>query len=137
LKHVILAGKTDLYFGIFIERVDMIVKKYSLDKYMVIEISDEFTVVADLQELEIFIDGLIIHNQRYLALRFHLISYIYSGALAVLVKIAKKFNSQMGEICLLEPNYQVNDIIKITNLDSVIAVYNSEEALLEHSRSIV
>jgi anti-anti-sigma factor len=112
----------------------MICKRHTLGKYLVIEISDEFMVLADLQELDIFIDGLLAQNSLFIALRFEKISYIYSGALNILVKNIKKLRCQKGDICLLEPNRDVNDVIKIANLDSVIAIYNSEEELLKHQQ---
>jgi anti-anti-sigma factor len=112
----------------------MICKRYILGKYLVLEISDEFMVLADLQELDIFIDGLISQNNLFIALRFEQISYIYSGALNILVKNIKKIRLKKGDICLLEPNRDVNDVIKIANLDSVIAIYNSEEELLAHQQ---
>lgn len=108
----------------------MLDKKHPVGKYLVIEISDEFTVIADLQELDIFIDGLINHEHLFIALRFEKISYIYSGALSVLLKNIKKMKEKGGDICLLEPNREVNDVIRIANLHNVIRIFNNEEELL-------
>ncbi|MFH0922326.1 MAG: STAS domain-containing protein [Fibrobacterota bacterium] len=112
----------------------MICNKHKLGKYLVVQISDDFMVLADLQELDIFIDGLITQKNFFIALRFEQISYIYSGALSILVKNVKKIKNSKGDICLLEPNRDVNDVIKIANLDSIIAIYNSEEELLAHQQ---
>ncbi len=112
----------------------MLSKRSSLGKFCVVAISDEFTVIADLQELDIFIDGLVGKGHHFIAVRFERISYIYSGALAVLVRNARKLKEKNGEIVLLEPNRDVDDIIKITNLHNAIKVFHSEEELLEYQR---
>ncbi len=110
----------------------MINKRHKVDKFMVIDISDEFTVIADLQELDIFIDGLINQGHLFIALRFEKISYIYSGAISVLLKNIKKIRNKKGEICLLEPNREVNDVIRIANLHNILNIFNSDEELLAY-----
>jgi len=108
----------------------MISKRHNLGKFLVIEISYEFSVIADLQELDIFVDGLIAHGNLFIAVRFSEISYIYSGALGVLIKAAKRIREQHGQIVLLEPNREVHDIIRTVNLDTIIRMFDSEEELL-------
>lgn len=108
----------------------MISKRHNLGRYLIVEISDEFTIIADLQELDIFIDGLIQHGHRCLALRFEKVSYIYSGALTVLLKNCRKLREQEGDICLLEPNREIADLIRITNLHKTLRIFNSEDELL-------
>ena len=110
----------------------MIAKRHKLGRYLIIEISDEFTIIADLQELDIFIDGLIQQGQRFLALRFEQVSYIYSGALSVLLKNVRKLRDHEGDICLLEPNREIADLIRITNLHKTLRIFNTEEELLSH-----
>lgn len=112
----------------------MISKKYKLGKFCVIEISEEFTVISDLQDLDIFIDGLIKRGTLFIAVRFDKISYIYSGAMVVLIQNAKKLKALNGEICLLEPNKDIDDIIRITNIDVLLKVFHSEEELLEYQK---
>ncbi|MBL8025497.1 MAG: STAS domain-containing protein [Fibrobacteres bacterium] len=107
----------------------MLSKRSSIGKFCVVAISDEFTVVSDLQELDIFIDGLILKEINFIAVRFEKISYIYSGALAILVKNAKKLKERGGEIVLLEPNRDVDDIMKITNLHNAIRMFHTEDEL--------
>ena len=110
----------------------MIGRKHPVGKYLVIEISEEFTVIADLQDLDIYLDGLINHGDLFIAIRFEKISYIYSGALSVLIKNTKKLKDKHGEICLLEPNREVDDVIRVANLHNVINIFHSEDELLSY-----
>jgi len=113
----------------------MISKRHHLGKFLILEISDDFTVISDLQELDIFIDGLIQHGHHFIALRFEKISYIYSGALSILLKNIRKLKERKGDICLLEPNREVSDLIRITNLHRTIRVFNSEDELIAYQEN--
>lgn len=114
----------------------MISKRHTVGQFLVVAISDEFTVIADLQDLDIFLDGLVGRGHLFIALRFEKISYIYSGALSILVKNAKRLREKKGEICLLEPNREVNDVIRIANLHNIINIFNTEEELLSYQGKV-
>ncbi|OGS36673.1 MAG: hypothetical protein A2293_13285 [Elusimicrobia bacterium RIFOXYB2_FULL_49_7] len=116
--------RTKLYF------IGMITKKHNVGKFTVLEICDDLTIISDLQDLDIFIDGLIKRGTLFIAVRFDKISYIYSGALAVLLLTARRLKALQGEICLLEPNLDIQDIMHVTNIDTILHIFPSEELLL-------
>jgi anti-anti-sigma factor len=97
--------------------------------YQVLRIEEELSVISDLSELMFIIQGYLQHGKRYIAVGFTTTSYIYSGALAVLINCLKKVKAEGGDLCIIEPNPEICSILKMININKVITVYQSEEEL--------
>jgi anti-anti-sigma factor len=110
----------------------MIAKRRTLGQFLVIDISQDGPVIADLQELNTFIEGLTKEGHLNIAIRFNNISYLLSGVLGVLLQNAKSLRQKNGEICLLEPNKAIKDIIKVARLDMIFRTFHSEDELLAY-----
>ncbi|MFC1586152.1 STAS domain-containing protein [Fibrobacterota bacterium] len=97
--------------------------------YRVLKIHEDLEVISDLAELEFLVTGYIKQGLYYIAVGFDDTSYIYSGAIAVLVKCAKDLLDKDGELCLLEPNETVLSLLEAAGIDKVIKIYKSPKEL--------
>jgi anti-anti-sigma factor len=97
--------------------------------YKIIRIQDELSVIADLSELKYIVNGYIKQGKRFIAVNFTDASYIYSGAIAVLISIHKELMRDNGELCIIEPNKDLKRIFSVLHIDRVLKIYDSEDAL--------
>ncbi|MBD3344133.1 MAG: hypothetical protein GF401_03620 [Chitinivibrionales bacterium] len=104
---------------------------YEKGEYQVISIEEDLTVISELQELSYLVDGYIAQGKRRIAVQFLKASYIYSGAIAVLLQCIKKLTQDDGELCVIENNPDIINIFQTLKLDKVINIYESEDKLPE------
>ncbi len=97
--------------------------------YQVLKIEEELSVISDLSELMFLIQGYCHEGKRYIAVGFTTTSYIYSGAVAVLIACLKKVRSEGGDLCIIEPNPEISAILNLINIHKIINVYQSEDDL--------
>lgn len=97
--------------------------------YQILGIEEDMTVIADLSELKFLVDGYIKQGRCRIAVTFTGTSYIYSGAVAILVECHKQLADDEGELCIIEPNENLRRIFEILNLDQVLPIYDSEDDL--------
>jgi anti-anti-sigma factor len=99
--------------------------------YKVIRIHDELAIIADISELKFLVNGYVKQGKLFIAVSFTNASYIYSGAVAVLLGIHKELVRDKGELCIIEPNKSLTRIFSTLHLDRVLKIYDSEESLPE------
>jgi len=97
--------------------------------YQVINIEDELSIISELSELRFLIEGYIAEGKNLIAVSFTNTSYIYSGAIAVLIDCYKKIKKVEGDLCIIEGNPQIISIFRMLNIDRVIKIYKSVEEL--------
>lgn len=97
--------------------------------YQVITIEDELNIISELSELRFLIEGYITEGKNNIAVRFTNTSYIYSGAIAVLIDCYKKIKNVGGDLCIIEGNPQIISIFRMLNIDRVIHIYKSADDL--------
>lgn len=97
--------------------------------YQVIRIEDKLDVISDLSELRFLIQGYLNQGKSYIALSFTNASYIYSGALAMLIDCFKKIMDKKGELCLVESQPEILTIFRFLHIDQFIPVYGSLDDL--------
>jgi anti-anti-sigma factor len=97
--------------------------------YQVIRIEDRLDVISDLSELRFLIQGYLGQGKSYIALSFTNASYIYSGALAMLIDCFKKIMDKKGELCLVESQPEILNIFRFLHIDQFIPVYASLDDL--------
>jgi len=97
--------------------------------YQVIRIEDNLDVISDLSELRFLIQGYLSQGKPYIAIAFTNASYIYSGALAVLIDCFKKIMDKKGELCLVESHSEILNIFRFLHIDQFIPVYGSLDDL--------
>jgi anti-anti-sigma factor len=102
---------------------------YTHGEYQVLKIEEVLQVVSDLSELKFLIEGYLKRGRKYIAVGFTTTSYIYSGAIAVLVDCYKKIAKEGGDLCILEPNEEILGIFNVLNISKILHIYHSEDEL--------
>jgi anti-anti-sigma factor len=102
---------------------------YTSGGYQVLKIEEDLQVISDLSELKFLIEGYLKRGRRYIAVGFTTASYIYSGAIAVLIDCHKKIAKEGGDLCLLEPNEEMLGAFSMLNIDKILHIYRSESEL--------
>jgi anti-anti-sigma factor len=93
--------------------------------YQILKIQDDLSVISELSELRYLIEGYLTEDKNLIAVNFTNISYIYSGAIAVLIDCYKKIKKNGGNLCIIESNPQIISIFRTLNIDKVIPIYQS------------
>lgn len=99
--------------------------------YHIFRIEEDFNIISDLSELRYLIQGYLHQRKCHIAVSFTNISYIYSGAIAVLVDCYKQVKKDNGILCIVEPHKEIISIFHFLNLDQIIPIYASTDDLLE------
>jgi anti-anti-sigma factor len=102
---------------------------YSNGGYQVLKIEEDLEVISDLSELKFLIEGYLKRGRRFIALGFTTASYIYSGAIAVLIDCHKKIIKEGGDLCVIEPNQELQGVFNVLNIDKILHIYPSEAQL--------
>ena len=107
----------------------MKIQVYSRGVWRILKIEEDLKVVAELSELRFLVEGYVNVGKRHIAVSFTNASYIYSGALAVLIECYRKIKEGRGELCILEPNDDIRGVVHRLGVDRLIKMYESEEQL--------
>ncbi|HEX3019426.1 MAG TPA: STAS domain-containing protein [Chitinispirillaceae bacterium] len=113
----------------------MNIRIYPEGIYQVMEVGGQI-VISQLDELRHLISGHISNGQTYIALRFSDATYLYSGAIAVLISCFKQVKDIRGDLCLLEPKNEMVDLLKQMGIDRLIPIYSSIDNLPRDHRQI-
>ncbi len=113
----------------------MRIESYTSGIYRVLKISGQL-VISELQELKLLIVGYIGRDEKYIAVNFCDVSYLFSGAIAVLITCYTTLRDLDGELCLIEPKPEMMDLLKIMGIDSLIPIYGSDSDLPRDLRQI-
>ena len=98
--------------------------------YKVIRVEEELEIITDLSELKFIVDGYLTRGIHKVAVSFIGTTYIYSGAIAVLVECHKKLlDFSDGTLCILEPNEDIKAIFSALHIDKILDIYDSEDDL--------
>ena len=98
--------------------------------FKVLKVEDELEIITDLTELKFLIDGYISQGIHKIAVSFIDTSYIYSGAIAVLMECHKKLlDFDGGGLCILEPKEGIKAIFSQLHIDKILDIFDSEDEL--------
>ncbi len=110
----------------------MKIEIYSSGVYKVLKIS-EYEVISHLQELQLLVDGYLAEKEKHIAISFSDASYLYSGAVAALVSCLKKLKDADGDMCILEPNGEIYELLSQMGISQIMPIYTSENELPDSS----
>ena len=99
--------------------------------FHIFRIEDDLNIISDLTELRILITGYLRQGKTNIAVSFTNVSYIYSGAIAVLVDCYKQVKDEHGKLCIVEPHPEILSIFKFLKLDTIFPLYETVEDLLQ------
>lgn len=97
--------------------------------YQILKIEDDLKIISDLSELRFLIRGYLNQGKRYIAVSFTGASYIYSGAIAVLVDCYKRIKNENGILCIVESHPQILSIFEFLHLNKVIPIFKTIDEL--------
>lgn len=98
--------------------------------YQVLKFEDDLNVISDLSEMRILIQGYLNQGKCHIAVSFSNASYIYSGALAVLIDCYKKIKNEDGVLCIVEPHSGLLSVFQILHIDKFIPIYSCLDDLI-------
>jgi anti-anti-sigma factor len=107
----------------------MKIEIYERGIFQIIKIGGPFKAISQLEELQALIEMYLRHGRAHIAVNFTDASYLYSGAISVLVQCYKKTKEMGGQLCIVEPNPALLKLLDQMNIPAVIKVLDSEEAL--------
>jgi anti-anti-sigma factor len=107
----------------------MKIETYSRGIFQILRVKEDDDFISNLAELQDLINGYLNRGKINIAISFSDASYIYSGAIRVIINCHKMINARGGELCIIEPNPRLFDILEILNINRVINIYQSEELL--------
>ncbi len=108
----------------------MKIEVHSHASFQVVTIKDDLEIITDLSELQFLIDGYITEGKHAIAVSFSDATYIYSGAIAVLMCCHKALAEYSdGMLCIIEPNREIRNIFSTLNIDKVLPIYDSADDL--------
>ena len=109
----------------------MVIETYENAKYQVLRLKEKKNAIKNLEELKDLITGYLERGKYYIAVSFSDATYIYSGALKVLIACHKMISEKGGMLCIIEPDPSLFDILETLNIDRVINIFVSEKFLPE------
>lgn len=107
----------------------MRIETYSKGIFQVLRIKEEDNSITSLYELQDLITGYLERGKINIAVSFSDASYIYSGAIRVLIHCHNLITQRGGELCIIEPNPKLFDVLEVLNIDRVVKIYVSEDYL--------
>ncbi|MGE5671093.1 MAG: STAS domain-containing protein [Fibrobacterota bacterium] len=110
----------------------MKIELYSSGVYKVLKISD-YEIISHLEELRYLVDGYLAEKEKHIAISFSNTSYLYSGAVAALVSCLKKLKDADGDMCILEPNGEIYELLSQMGISQIMPIYTSESELPDSS----
>lgn len=108
----------------------MQIEVYASGNYKMIKIEEPLNVISDLTELKALIEGYLENDEKHIAVCFADASYLYSGAISVLISCYRLVKSRKGHLCIVEPNKELSYLLNQMNIDSIIDIYNSEADMI-------
>ncbi len=109
--------------------MSVIIESYSERGYQILRIEHDDDAVSDLSELRDLIVGYLSRGKIHIAVSFLSASYIYSGALKILINCLKMITAQGGTLSIIEPNPKLLNILNALTINRVIKIYVSEDYL--------
>ena len=99
--------------------------------YKVITIHDSLKVISDLTLLKSEIEKILGQGEKLIAVSFFDASYLYSGAISVLVTCYRMVREEGGDLCIIEPQERIMELLIQMNIDRLIDIYESDDQLLD------
>lgn len=101
----------------------------SKGKYELLCIQTTEDRINELFDLEDLITRMVKEEHYHIAIKFLTATYLYSGAIRVLVNCYRQLESHGGSLSIIETNPSLYDILDLLNIGRVIKIYRSEDQL--------
>jgi anti-anti-sigma factor len=107
----------------------MKIETYENGVYQIVRVQNDDHTINNLAEFRDLIIGYLKRGKIHIAVSFCDASYIYSGAISILINCFRMVEERGGSLCIIEPDPGLFEILEILNIDNVIKVYVSESYL--------
>lgn len=107
----------------------MKIETYEKGVYQIVKVQDDDHTINNLSELRDLIIGYLKRGKIHIAVSFCNASYIYSGAVSMLISCYQMAEEHKGSLCIIEPDPGLFDILETLNINNVINIYVSEAYL--------
>jgi anti-anti-sigma factor len=104
--------------------------------YRLIRVHDPISAIDDLTEIRSLIAFYLNQGDRLFSLQFTNVSYLYSGAISVLVSCYKLVHERQGELSIVDPHPTLLMLLRQMGLDMLMNIYDSLDDLPDDSRQI-
>ena len=102
----------------------------------IVEIAGRLTIGRDCQEVEWKIDELCKAGKKTIVVDMGMVTFIDSTGLGIFAMSSGKLKSNGGRLLLAAPSPPVENVFKLTNVNTILAIYPSlQEALASASSS--
>jgi len=99
--------------------------------FHLIRIIDDIAVTSDIAELRDCVEELLEDGARNIAIGFTKESYLSSRSASILIACFEMIKEKGGELAIIRPNPTILHLLTIIDLEGVIRIVNSDEALLD------
>ncbi len=99
--------------------------------YKIVTIEEPLKVIADLTELKTEIERMLKEGEKRIGVNFSDASYLYSGAISILITCYRMVKEKDGDLCIIEPHPRIHELLTRMNIDSLIDIYKSEQEMIE------
>ena len=109
----------------------MKIETYEKGVYQIVKVQEDTHTINNLFELRDLITGYLKRGKIHIAVSFCDASYIYSGAVSILINCYRLVEERGGSLCIIEPDPGLIDILETLNISNVIKIYTDESYLLK------
>ena len=113
----------------------MRIEVYPCGIYRILRISGQL-FISQLEELRALIQGYVSQGEMHIAVIFTDTSYLYSGAIAVLISCFKMLQDIDGDLCIVEPKPEMLELLRQLHIEALVPIYASEKDLPGDVRQI-
>ncbi len=107
----------------------MKIETYEHGVYQIVKVQDDDHTINNLSELRDLITGYLKRGKIHIAVNFCDASYIYSGAVSILINCYRMAEEHGGSLCIIEPDPGLFEILETLNIHNVIKIYVSASYL--------
>ena len=97
--------------------------------YKLVTVSETQNVISELRQLKTVVEDCLKNGHRFIAVKFADASYLYSGAISVLVSCYRLIRDTGGNICIIEPHERIHELLCQMNIDTFIDICTTEGEL--------
>ena len=99
---------------------------------VVLDLRGHLTLSEEDKRLMPCVSELLAEGHRHFLLNLGHVSYIDSPGIGEIVGAFTRVTRAGGTLTLCEPSARVRDVLEATNLDSVLQMFDTEQAAIEH-----
>ncbi len=98
--------------------------------YRVLNIKDDLGIYTNIDELVGIVEKIVQKKETNVALSFTEESFLYSDTIRVILQCFELIHEKEGKLAIVEPNDQILTTFNVLELDGVIKIFPTMEALI-------